>query len=400
MGMLLCAELAKRYQAKLVILSRAMLDDEQREKISTLESLGATVHYFSVDITDQAALGQSFKSIKEAVGDIHGVMLLANQVQDGIVANKSWQSFASETATKTKGTLYIDQLTADEPLEFFLLFSSVAAYGLAGSAGYSYSSAFQNAFAKYRNGLGRAGKRSGFSLSCCWGPWTIDYYLRQASGKDRSKKFTAQGTDLITIAAAFPLIQSSALIGLDAVGMVAVSDADRFKSLMMLDASTAGSAVKLHAPDNAAWFVNHLEEWESDKESGSGLSITTVEETIPLAEIKKLPPDLIRRLYKLLQAEDEPGQRSNAVATERTSAPAEVVEAIAESLAAVLELKAVTHDEPFQNYGLDSIVAMKLVTRLEKRLHMSIEPKWLIDFPTIESLAAHLATQETLEATM
>jgi hypothetical protein len=27
---------------------------------------------------------------------------------------------------------------------------------------------------------------------------------------------------------------------------------------------------------------------------------------------------------------------------------------------------------------------------------MSIEPKWLIDFPTVRSLAAHLTTQESL----
>lgn len=400
MGMLLCTELARRYQARLVILSRSPLNDEQHEKIDAIESLGATVHYFSVDITDQAALTAAYRAVKSAVGDLHGVMLLANQVQDGIIANKTWESFARETATKTKGTLYIDQLTAGEPLEFFLLFSSVAAYGLAGSAGYSYSSAFQNAFARYRNNLGRTGARSGFSLSCCWGPWTIDYYLRQAHGEDRLKKFAAQGTDLITIEAAFPLIQASALVRRDALGMVAICDAERFSSLMMLDGRAARPSVTKSALlDGFAWFVRHLERWERNQLSGGNLSIATVEEIIALEEIRKLPPDLIRRLYKLLQAEEESGRPGAAAETGAGNALAEIVDAIAEALAAALELQSVSHDEPFQNYGLDSIVAMKLVTRLERRLNMSIEPKWLIDFPTVRTLAAHLTTQESLKAT-
>jgi acyl carrier protein len=291
-------------------------------------------------------------------------------------------------------------LTAEEPLEFFLLFSSIAAYGLAGSAGYSYSSAFQNAFAKYRNGLSKGGKRSGFSLSCCWGPWTVDYYLRQAGGKDRASKFTAQGTDLITIAAALPLFQSDELLRHDALGMVAVCDAKRFSSLMMLDDRTEKApASQISATENLAWFIEHLEKWERNQERGGNLSIATVEKTIPLEKIRKLPPDLIRRLYKLLQAEEGSG-KPDAAAANGGSAQQEIVEAVAESLATVLELETVTHDESFQNYGVDSIVAMKLVTRLEKRLNMSIEPKWLIDFPTVQTLAAHLTTQESLNATL
>jgi 3-oxoacyl-(acyl-carrier-protein) synthase/acyl carrier protein len=400
MGMLLCSELARRYQARLVILSRSPLDEEQREKINALESLGASVHYFPVDITDQAALAATYRAVKSSVGEIHGVMLLANQVQDGIIANKTWESFAMETATKTRGTMYVDELTASEPLEFFLLFSSVAAYGLAGSAGYSYSSAFQNAFARYRNNLGKTGARSGFSLSCCWGPWTVDYYLRQANGEDRSKKFAAQGTDLITIEAAFPLIQSSSLVRRDALGMVAVRDAQRFSSLMMLDGRAAKPSVTKSAVcAGFAWFVRHLERWEGNQQSGRKLSIATVEETIPLEEIRKLPPDLIQRLYKLLQAEDESGGPGAGAETDGAHSPAEIVDAVAQALAAVLELQSVSHDEPFQNYGLDSIVAMKLVTRLERHLSMSIEPKWLIDFPTVRTLAAFLTTQESLKAT-
>jgi acyl carrier protein len=49
--------------------------------------------------------------------------------------------------------------------------------------------------------------------------------------------------------------------------------------------------------------------------------------------------------------------------------------------------------EPLQNYGLDSISATVLATRLEKQLKLEIRPQWLIEFPTIEALARHLTAQ-------
>mgnify|MGYP001582838668 FL=1 len=69
-------------------------------------------------------------------------------------------------------------------------------------------------------------------------------------------------------------------------------------------------------------------------------------------------------------------------------------------LADILELRSVSPDEPFQNYGLDSIVAMKLVTRLERQLQLTIEPRWLIDFPTVSALATHLCSGELLDEPM
>jgi len=41
----------------------------------------------------------------------------------------------------------------------------------------------------------------------------------------------------------------------------------------------------------------------------------------------------------------------------------------------------------FQQYGLDSISGMQLVTRLEKTLGLEVPPRWLIDYGTIETLS-------------
>ena len=49
-----------------------------------------------------------------------------------------------------------------------------------------------------------------------------------------------------------------------------------------------------------------------------------------------------------------------------------------------LDSAAVSERGSFQQYGLDSISGMQLVSRLEKTLGMEVPPRWLIDYSTIE----------------
>ena len=60
----------------------------------------------------------------------------------------------------------------------------------------------------------------------------------------------------------------------------------------------------------------------------------------------------------------------------------------------VLKLKSLDSGQPFQNYGLDSISATILATRLEKRLQREMSPRWLIEFPTVETLSRHLIAED------
>lgn len=106
-------------------------------------------------------IGQAMQQLKSEGISLHGVVQLARQVSDGSILNKPWDAFRQTLAAKVAGTLNIDAATANEPLAFFLMFSSVAAFGIQGSPDYAYSAAFQNAFARYRqngsprnNGMG------------------------------------------------------------------------------------------------------------------------------------------------------------------------------------------------------------------------------------------------------
>ncbi|MGC1139751.1 KR domain-containing protein, partial [Bacillus sp. B38] len=65
---------------------------------------------------------------------------------------------------KVYGTIWLDELTKDEDLDFFVLFSSFSAYGNAGQSDYAYANHFMDSFAVLRSQLSRNGK----TLSINW----------------------------------------------------------------------------------------------------------------------------------------------------------------------------------------------------------------------------------------
>jgi acyl carrier protein len=106
-----------------------------------------------------------------------------------------------------------------------------------------------------------------------------------------------------------------------------------------------------------------------------------------LDEIKQLDPVLIHEIHALLFAKPELMEAPQP-------ADGDTAQVIASAVKEVLKLKSLDSEQPFQNYGLDSISATILAARLEKRLKREVAPKWLIEYPTVEMLARHLTAQD------
>ncbi|HXM02843.1 MAG TPA: beta-ketoacyl synthase N-terminal-like domain-containing protein, partial [Chthoniobacterales bacterium] len=93
-------------------------------------------------------------------------------IRDALLWNKRPEDARAVLEPKVDGVLWLDELTADDPLDFFVLFSSIA--GLAGNVGqsdYAYANAFLDAFARQRQTLVRQGKRAGKTVSINWPLW-------------------------------------------------------------------------------------------------------------------------------------------------------------------------------------------------------------------------------------
>ena len=89
-----------------------------------------------------------------------------------MIAHKTIQQAEGVLAPKVQGTIYLDEATRGDRLDFFALFSSLAAVrGNTGQADYAYANAFLDGFAEWRESLRARGERSGRTCAIDWPLW-------------------------------------------------------------------------------------------------------------------------------------------------------------------------------------------------------------------------------------
>ncbi|MGH9350203.1 MAG: SDR family NAD(P)-dependent oxidoreductase [Vicinamibacterales bacterium] len=380
-GEQLCEELAVSLRPTLVVFSRTSLDARRQQRIDRLESLGATVHYFPVDVGDRDALTRAFSAAKARVGEIHGVVHLARLVEDGLIASKRWASFERVLAAKVRGTVLLDELTAREPLELFVLFSSMAANGLRGGSDYAYAAAFQNAFARRRRRLERTRERNGRTIAFAWGPWAVDTY-QQAGRTDR---FASAGFDLIDIRDACRAIDLAAGHDDPVLYLLKVSDRRRVRQHMEVATDDP-----LECGDGAPWtrLGEELRALEGLRERGGDVAQADVVDLLARCDVESMPQSLVDRADRLLF-----GERAIA-APDPADGPIDVRRVLRVVVGDVLKLPdGYDEERTLQSLGLDSVSAMQLATRMEARLHVPVQARWFIELSTIPALAEYLSAQ-------
>ncbi len=386
LGRQLSLELARRYKATLVLLTRGARDESRAAHCRQLEALGAKVLCESVDITDRDRLAAVYAEVIRRVGPLNGVFHLARHHEDQLIARKPWPSFLRVIQPKAQGMLYLDELTQDQPLDFFAVFSSLGAYGVRGASDYSYATAFQNAFSTLRNQWVREGRRSGATTALCWGPWVEDHLFPES----RSRLVDA-GFALIEMGSGFQVLGEALAGGVTPLGLVKIRDGAKVRGMFGL----AESHPPVAAGGGLADLDQLMGQWEQRRLQGEDVS-EAVAERITLDELNALPEALIQRVDRLLFGTNGKGGAAPAVAVAEAAQPkpgaeaGEVDQVIRTLLAEVLHLTEIDDERSFMDYGLDSIAGMQLAVRLEKRLKKEVSPQSLIGFPTVAELAKHL----------
>ncbi|HEX9923193.1 MAG TPA: SDR family NAD(P)-dependent oxidoreductase, partial [Anaerolineae bacterium] len=384
-GQSLCEYLARTYHATLIILARSQLSETKQRQLERIEQSGGQGWYYPVDLADRQALRETMTRVKARVDRIDGVIHLARWVEDGLIVDKQFEAFERVMAAKVDGTMHLDEVTRGEPLDFFITFSSLAAYGIKGSADYAYVSAFQNAFAQRREALVRAGKRSGRTRSICWGQWVMDPY----SDDERNRLLAQMGFDFLTLETALPALAQSLAQDSVVVGAMAVSDKRKIKALLgMLNGPEDSDTIE-------ALFdriVLDLKDGRKNKEE--------IFRRIAQFDLNNFSDHQIEILYAYIpngsSSPDGSGQDHVNSNGDETRANGEVVSASTDLRTLILaklkktlklENEVINPRKTFQDYGLDSITGMKLAVALQQSLGVEVLPRWLIDYPTVDSLA-------------
>ncbi|HSF43553.1 MAG TPA: amino acid adenylation domain-containing protein [Thermoanaerobaculia bacterium] len=157
--------LARTRRAKLVLTSRSGLPPQGF--VRELEALGAEVLVGAADVSDRAAMESVLHAARERFGPIDGVFHAAGVPGGGLIERRTRAESLAVLAPKVLGTLVLYDLLAAEPPGFLVLFSSVTSLlSQPGQADYAAANAFLDAYA------GAAAARGGpFTLAVNWDAW-------------------------------------------------------------------------------------------------------------------------------------------------------------------------------------------------------------------------------------
>jgi acyl transferase domain-containing protein len=184
-GFSLAERLARTHRAKLVLVGRsALVPEEQWEawlathgandrtsrRIAAIREIrkhGGDVWTAAADVADVERMREVLCAAKERFGPLNGVLHAAGSLEEGLIQTKTPESVERVFSTKLHGTLVLSQLIANEPIDFFVLFSSTSArLGPPGQVDYVAANAYLNAFAQ------QAQLRGGpFTTALEWGVW-------------------------------------------------------------------------------------------------------------------------------------------------------------------------------------------------------------------------------------
>ncbi|MBB4952059.1 putative biosynthetic protein (TIGR04098 family) [Agrobacterium vitis] len=395
-GQRLAEKLVKEFSASVYLTGRTPMDAGRAAKLKAMtDGAAGRVSYHAVDICDEPALRALVQQIAAKTGGLNGVLHLARAVEDGLVLQKKPESVEKVLAAKVRGSLVLDRATADQPLDLFVMFSSMAGmFGLRGSADYAFACGFQNGFAASRSADVAAGRRSGISRALCWSQWEYDPY----SNAGRDAQFEAVGFRLIDMAAGFEALQTSLAVPHAALAVVRGDPAQ-------LDSLAGGDALRrLFAPPSTG--VPKPKDVAVDapllKKSAGALAsrIASLSDADLLALLNQLgisTPTLVDRVAAPTLAHGLRDLAPQPVA--KPVAKRESVEAtLRRIMTEVLKLDdtAIDLNRPLQDYGVDSVTAVQMAVKLEKALKTDVPAKLLAAHATAEDAVREIEKQSSL----
>ncbi|WP_038978040.1 SDR family NAD(P)-dependent oxidoreductase [Paenibacillus polymyxa] len=173
LGLIFAKEIVNQVQnVALILTGRSALDEGKRAEIKKLESLGARIAYKQADVTREQVVADLIRGIEAEFGSLNGIIHSAGVIRDNRILQKNSEEMLEVLAPKVLGVVNLDQASKHLPLDFFILFSSVAGgLGNQGQADYSTANAFMDAYARYRSTLTGSQQRQGQTLSINWPLW-------------------------------------------------------------------------------------------------------------------------------------------------------------------------------------------------------------------------------------
>jgi NADPH:quinone reductase-like Zn-dependent oxidoreductase/aryl carrier-like protein len=313
--------------------------EEVRERIAVLEAEGARVQVATADVSRNEDVTRVLEEIRTSMPPLRGIMHAAMVLEDGILMRLTSERFRAVMAPKVQGAWNLHCLTAELPLEHFVLFSSVATMiGNPGQGNYTAANMFLDMLAHYRRSIGLPG------LAVDWG------HIADAGYVSRNAKVAQH---------------------LDSVGLMGITAAQATQVLgqLLLQGGTQAVVAKVNwrlwsqaVPPSASPRYALIA-----SNSGGGTETASPAQRIQDAILSASQEDRKHILRKY------------------------IVTQLARVLGSSEEK--IRSDQPLIELGMDSLMTIELKNKIEKETGLSLPTVILMRGPSIEALTELLLQQ-------
>ncbi|WP_163569646.1 SDR family NAD(P)-dependent oxidoreductase [Fodinicola feengrottensis] len=203
LGLAVAGRLLERGAGTVALISRGPLKDTAAP---VLRAGGERVVALQADVADEPALAGVLAELR-VKGSIRGVVHAAGVLEDGALLELTGDSLSRVLAPKMAGGWHLHQLTRDDPLDFWVAFSSAASVlGSPGQANYAAANAYLDSLAAFRQSEGLP------AVSIGWGPWAASELGEgMAGGAGISSISPRQGLDEFERLATGPAVHAVVL---------------------------------------------------------------------------------------------------------------------------------------------------------------------------------------------
>jgi myxalamid-type polyketide synthase MxaE and MxaD len=340
LGLLLAQRLSDAGAGQVVLVGRSAPKPRALEVIRAIDLNGTRVTVQQCDVADHAQV----KHLLDAIGTqglpLAGIIHAAAVTDDVLVRDLTADSLARVFAPKALGAWHLHELTSETPLDFFVLFSSIASLlPQPGQGSYAAGNAFLDALASTRRNEGRP------AVAVRWAAWTATGIWTE--GKKRTvTAYRQQGIGRIS----------------------ARSGGDCLLRLLHSDLAHA-----LVAPIN----------WTKVSQFYAGGSVPSL-----LRDLVEHPPS------GALNSQGENAGILHRLQNAGSDARKELLDLhVRQTLGRVLRISADRIDSvcPVGHFGLDSLMGLEFVRRLGAALGLRLPSSLVYNYPTIARMVEHLA---------
>lgn len=321
---------------------RIIKNDERPELAEKLKRLwdftnrGVKVYYSAVSLADPAGIKAVIENVHQKLGPVTGVFHCAGLAgRNPVFLEKSPQDIEAVCEPKIKGLVNLHKAVENEPLDFFIAFSSISGIipsVAAGQSDYAAANAYMDYYATHQNTQGRS-----YFKSIQWSAWGE---TGMAAGRTETPAFmktglapllTADGLDFLDIIRRMPY----------AVSMPCIATRGEFDYGQLLKTEIVPGKVKLN-----------------NKPRKSGLGPAPLPGETASTDIRAAIAGWLRQVF---------------------------------TMELKLTAEQLDMDKPLDEYGIDSIIVYQLMQPLQEKVNQTLPPSLLFEYNSLAALTGYFA---------